>query len=272
MNESNVVWYDAATGGTAFATTDLLTGRIYYGAIKDPVTDCESLVRLAVTVNLNDPGTPTLVTTGTQNFCKVNGPTFASVQFNESNIVWYTALTGGTLISSATALTSGTYYAAIKDLTTNCESATRLPVDIIVTDPATPTTTQSTQNFCLSAAAAVANIQVNESNVVWYDAATGGTAFASTDLLTGRIYYGAIKDPVTDCESSVRLAVTVNVNDPGTPTLVTAGTQNFCTVNAPTFASVQFNEANIVWYTALTGGTLIPSATALTSGTYYACN
>ncbi|WP_345157545.1 hypothetical protein, partial [Flavobacterium ginsengisoli] len=270
VNESNVVWYDAATGGTAFATTDLLTGRIYYGAIKDPVTDCESLVRLAVTVNLNDPGTPTLVTTGTQNFCKVNGPTFASVQFNESNIVWYTALTGGTLISSATALTSGTYYAAIKDLTTNCESATRLPVDIIVTDPATPTTTQSTQNFCLSAAAAVANIQVNESNVVWYDAATGGTAFASTDLLTGRIYYGAIKDPVTDCESSVRLAVTVNVNDPGTPTLVTAGTQNFCTVNAPTFASVQFNEANIVWYTALTGGTLIPSATALTSGTYYA--
>ncbi len=270
VNESNVVWYDAATGGTAFATTDLLTGRIYYGAIKDPVTDCESLVRLAVTVNLNDPGTPTLVTTGTQNFCKVNGPTFASVQFNESNIVWYTALTGGTLISSATALTSGTYYAAIKDLTTNCESATRLPVDIIVTDPATPTTTQSTQNFCLSAAATVANIQVNESNVIWYDAATGGNAFASTDLLTGRIYYGAIKDPVTDCESSVRLAVTVNVNDPGTPTLVTAGVQNFCTVNAPTFASVQFNEANIVWYTALTGGTLIPSATALTSGTYYA--
>ncbi|WP_286966097.1 gliding motility-associated C-terminal domain-containing protein [Flavobacterium sp. UBA4854] len=270
VNESNVVWYDAATGGTAFASTDLLTGRIYYGAIKDPVTDCESLVRLAVTVNLNDPGTPTLVTTGTQNFCKVNGPTFASVQFNESNIVWYTALTGGTLISSATALTSGTYYAAIKDLTTNCESATRLPVDVIVTDPATPTTTQSTQNFCLSSASTVANIQVNESNVVWYDAATGGNAFASTDALTGRIYYGAIKDPVTDCESSVRLAVTVNVNDPGTPTLVTAGTQNFCTVNAPTFASVQFNESNIVWYTALTGGTLIPSVTALTSGTYYA--
>jgi len=270
VNESNVVWYDAATAGTAFAPTDLLTGRIYYGAIKDPVTDCESLVRLAVTVIVNDPGTPTLVTAGTQNFCKENAPTFASVQFNESNIVWYTAMTGGTVIPSATALTSGTYYAAIKDLTTNCESATRLPVAVIVTDPATPTTTESTQNFCLSSASTVANIQVNESNVIWYDAATAGTAFALTDLLTSRIYYGAIKDPVTDCESSIRLAVTVIVNDPGTPTLVTAGTQNFCTVNAPTFASVQFNETNILWYTALTGGTLIPSATALTSGTYYA--
>jgi len=270
VNESNVVWYDAATGGTAFASTDLLTSRIYYGVIKDPVTNCESSVRLAVTVNVNDPGTPTLVTAGTQNFCTVDAPTFASVQFNETNIVWYTALTGGTLIAPTTALTSGTYYAAISDLTTGCESATRLQVDVIVTDPATPTTTESTQNFCLSAASTVANIQVNESNVVWYDAATGGTAFASTDLLTNRIYYGAIKDPVTNCESSVRLAVTVNVSDPGTPTLVTAGTQNFCTVNAPTFASVQFNETNIVWYTALTGGTAIPSTTALTSGTYYA--
>jgi len=270
VNESNMVWYDAATGGTAFASTDLLTGRIYYGAIKDPVTGCESLVRLAVTVNVNDPGTPTLVTAGTQNFCTANAPTFASIQFNELNIVWYTAATGGTAIALTAALTSGTYYAAIKDLTTNCESATRLPVDVIVTDPATPTTTESTQNFCLSAASTVANIQVNESNVVWYDAATGGTAFASTDLLTGRIYYGAIKDPVTNCESSVRLAVTVNVNDPGTPTLVTAGTQNFCTVNAPTFASVQFNQSNIVWYTAITGGTLIPSTTALTAGQYFA--
>ena len=122
-------------------------------------------------MNVNDPGTPTLVTAGTQNFCLVNAPTFASVQFNEANIVWYTALTGGTVIASTTALTSGTYYAVIKD-------------------------------------------------------------------------------PTTTCESAERLTVTINVSDPGTPTLVTAGTLNFCLVNVPTFASVQFNEANIVWYTA----------------------
>ncbi|BFM44649.1 hypothetical protein CFS9_32900 [Flavobacterium sp. CFS9] len=268
---ANIVWYTALTGGTLIPSTTALTTGVYYAAIKDPTTLCESNVRLAVTINVTDPGTPTLVTAGTQNFCLVNAPTFASVQFNEANIVWYTALTGGTVIPSTTALTSGTYYAVIKDPITNCESAVRLAVVISVTDPGTPTlVTAGTQNFCLVNAPTFASVQFNEANIVWYTALTGGTVIPSTTALTSGTYYAVIKDPVTNCESAVRLAVVISVTDPGTPTLVTAGTQNFCLVNAPTFASVQFNEANIVWYTALTGGTVIPSTTALTSGTYYA--
>ncbi|MCP2025681.1 gliding motility-associated-like protein/uncharacterized repeat protein (TIGR01451 family) [Flavobacterium sp. HSC-32F16] len=271
FNESNIVWYTALTGGTAIPSTDVLTSGTYYAAISDPATGCESAVRLSVTINVNDPGTPTLVTAGTQNFCLINAPTFASVQFNETDIVWYTALTGGTLIPSTTALTSGTYYAAISDPATGCESNTRLTVTINVNDPGTPTlVTAGTQNFCLVNAPTFASVQFNESNIVWYTALTGGTAIPSTDVLTSGTYFAAISDPATGCESAVRLSVTINVNDPGTPTLVTAGTQNFCLINAPTFASVQFNETDIVWYTALTGGTLIPSTTALTSGTYYA--
>ncbi|GIQ59919.1 hypothetical protein Flavo103_30550 [Flavobacterium collinsii] len=271
FNEANIVWYTALTGGTVIPSTTALTSGTYYAVIKDPTTTCESAVRLAVTISVTDPGTPTLVTAGTQNFCLVNAPTFASVQFNEANIVWYTALTGGTVIPSTTALTSGTYYAVIKDPTTTCESAVRLAVTISVTDPGTPTlVTAGTQNFCLVNAPTFASVQFNEANIVWYTALTGGTVIPSTTALTSGTYYAVIKDPTTTCESAVRLAVTISVTDPGTPTLVTAGTQNFCLVNAPTFASVQFNEANIVWYTALTGGTVIPSTTALTSGTYYA--
>ncbi|URC11141.1 gliding motility-associated C-terminal domain-containing protein [Flavobacterium sp. B183] len=271
FNEANIVWYTALTGGTVIPSTTALTSGTYYAVIKDPVTNCESAVRLAVVISVTDPGTPTLVTAGTQNFCLVNAPTFASVQFNEANIVWYTALTGGTVIPSTTALTSGTYYAVIKDPVTNCESAVRLAVVISVTDPGTPTlVTAGTQNFCLVNAPTFASVQFNEANIVWYTALTGGTVIPSTTALTSGTYYAVIKDPVTNCESAVRLAVVISVTDPGTPTLVTAGTQNFCLVNAPTFASVQFNEANIVWYTALTGGTVIPSTTALTSGTYYA--
>jgi len=271
FNEANIVWYTALTGGTAIAPTTALTSGTYYAAISDPTTTCESAVRLEVVINVNDPGTPTLVTAGTQNFCLVNAPTFASVQFNEANIVWYTALTGGTAIASTTPLTSGTYYAAISDPATGCESNTRLEVVINVSDPGTPTlVTAGTQNFCLVNAPTFASVQFNEANIVWYTALTGGTAIASTTPLTSGTYYAAISDPTTTCESAVRLEVVINVSDPGTPTLVTAGTQNFCLVNAPTFASVQFNEANIVWYTALTGGTAIASTTALTSGTYYA--
>ncbi len=271
VNESNVVWYNVETGGTPLASTTALVNGIYYAAATDAITGCESSIRLAVTISINDPGTPTLVTAGTQNFCLVNAPTFASIQTNESNIVWYTALTGGTLIPSTTVLTTGQYFAAISDPATGCESAVRLTVDVIVSDPGTPTlVTAGTQNFCLEDAPTFASIQTNESNIVWYTALTGGTLIPSAAALTTGTYYAAISDPATGCESASRLTVEVIVNDPGTPTLVTAGTQNFCLVNAPTFASVQFNQSNIIWYTALSGGTVIAPTTALTSGTYYA--
>ncbi|MBF4464030.1 gliding motility-associated C-terminal domain-containing protein [Flavobacterium sp. LC2016-12] len=271
LNEANIVWYTALTGGTVIPSTNTLTSGTYFAVIKDPTTGCESAVRLSVTISVTDPGTPTLVTAGTQNFCSVDAPTFASIQLNEANIVWYTALTGGTVIPSTNTLTSGTYFAVIKDPTTGCESAARLSVTISVTDPGTPTlVTAGTQNFCSVDAPTFASIQLNEANIVWYTALTGGTVIPSTNTLTSGTYFAVIKDPVTGCESAVRLSVTINVTDPGTPTLVTAGTQNFCSVDAPTFASIQLNEANIVWYTALTGGTVIPSTNALTSGTYFA--
>ncbi|MET3029504.1 hypothetical protein ABXT06_22725, partial [Flavobacterium sp. UW10123] len=111
----------ALTGGTVIAPTTALTTGQYFAAISDPTTGCESAARLTVDVIVNDPGTPTLVTAGTQNFCQVNAPTFASVQFNQTNIVWYTALTGGTVIAPTTALTTGQYFAAISDATTGCE-------------------------------------------------------------------------------------------------------------------------------------------------------
>ncbi len=270
-NETNIVWYTAATGGTVIAPTTVLTTGQYFAAISEPTTGCESADRLTVDVIVNDPGTPTLVTAGTQTFCKEDLPTFASIQTNPANVVWYTAATGGTVIAPTTALTSGQYFAAISDPTTGCESADRLTVDVIVNDPGTPTlVTAGTQNFCKANLPTFASIQTNPANLVWYDEATGGNVIASATALTSGQYFAAISDPTTGCESADRLTVDVIVNDPGTPTLVTAGTQNFCLVNAPTFASVQFNEANIVWYTTITGGTLIASTTALTSGTYYA--
>ena len=271
VNETNVVWYTTPTGGLPLASTTPLANGVYYAGATDIVFGCESSVRLAVTVTVTDPGTPTLVTAGTQNFCLVDAPTFASIQTAQTNIVWYTAATGGTLIPSTTALTTGQYFAAISDPTTGCESATRLTVDVIVNNPTTPTlVTAGTQNFCLEDAPTFASIQTNEGNIVWYTSATGGTLIPSTTALTTGQYFAAILDPATACASATRLTVDVIVNDPGTPTLVTAGTQNFCQEDAPTFASIQTTQSNIVWYTAATGGTQIPSITVLTTGQYFA--
>ncbi|WP_246236368.1 Ig-like domain-containing protein [Flavobacterium ajazii] len=267
VNESNVVWYDSLTSTTAIAPTTALTNGIYYGAILDPVTSCESSVRLQVTISVNDPGTPT-TTDDTQDFCLVNAPTVASIQVNEANVVWYDSLTSTTAIAPTTALANGIYYGAILDPITNCESAVRLQVTITINDPGTPTTIDNTQDFCLVNAPTVANIQVNEANVVWYNSLTSTTAIAPTTALANGIYYGAILDPITNCESAVRLQVTITINDPGTPT-TTDSTQDFCLINAPTVASIQVNEANVVWYNSLTSTTAIAPTTALTNGIYY---
>ncbi|TDW52015.1 gliding motility-associated-like protein [Flavobacterium sp. 270] len=263
-----IVWYTAATGGTAIPTTTALATGNYYAAIFDAATNCESTVRLAIAVTINDPGTPTTADT-TQDFCLVNAPTVANIQTNETNVVWYASATGGTAIAPTTALASGIYYAALVDTVTGCESNVRLAVTISVTDPATPTTTDTTQDFCLVNAPTVANIQTNETNVVWYSTATGGTAIPATTALASGIYYAALLDAVTNCESSIRLAVTISVTDPGTPT-TTDTTQDFCLVNAPTVANIQVNQTNVVWYAAATGGTAIAPTTALANGVYYA--
>jgi gliding motility-associated-like protein/uncharacterized repeat protein (TIGR01451 family) len=268
VNETNVVWYSTATGGTALTMTTALSGGMYYGAIKDPVTGCESSVRLQVTINVNDPGSPT-TTAATQTFCLVNTPTVANIQVNETNVVWYSTATGGTALTSTTALTNGIYYGAILDPVTNCQSATRLQVTINVANPATPTTTNATQGFCITSAPKVVNIQVNEANVVWYSTPTGGTVIPSTTALASGIYYGAILDPVTGCQSATRLQVTVNINNPAATPTTNAAIQSFCSFNAPTVANIQVNQANVVWYSTATGGTALPATTALTTGTYY---
>jgi gliding motility-associated-like protein/uncharacterized repeat protein (TIGR01451 family) len=268
VNEANVVWYSTQTGGIALAATTPLTTGVYYGAIKDPVTGCESTIRLQVTINVTDPGTPTTAD-NTQDFCLINTQTIANIQVNEANVIWFSTQTGGTAIPVTTALANGIYYGAILDPVTNCESAIRLQVTINLTNPATPTTTNASQSFCITSVPTVTSIQVNEANVVWYSTLTGGTALASTTALTNGIYYGAIKDPVTGCESTVRLQVIVNINNPAATPTTNNATQNFCSVNAPTVANIQVNQTNVVWYNIATGGTALPATTALVTGTYY---
>ncbi|KOP35670.1 hypothetical protein AKO67_24135, partial [Flavobacterium sp. VMW] len=273
-----IVWYTAATGGTAIPTTTALVTGNYYASILNPATNCESNVRLAIAVSVTDPGTPT-TTDATQDFCLVDAPTVANIQVNTpavGTIVWYTAATGGTAIPATTALVTGNYYASILNPATNCESNVRLAVAVSVTDPGTPTTTDATQDFCLVDAPTVADIQVNTpatGTIVWYTAATGGTAIPATTVLVTGNYYASILNPTTNCESNVRLAVAVSVTDPGTPT-TTDATQDFCLIDTPTIADIQVNTpavGTIVWYTAATGGTAIPTTTtALVTGTYYA--
>ncbi|EJL60801.1 hypothetical protein PMI10_03659, partial [Flavobacterium sp. CF136] len=85
--------------------------------------------------------------------------------------VTYTISSTGVLTVTGLTLAASpiTYYVGVSSDTT-CENiaGTLQAATVIINDPTIPTTTDNTQDFCLVNAPTVANIQVNESNVVWY--------------------------------------------------------------------------------------------------------
>ncbi|WP_300570937.1 gliding motility-associated C-terminal domain-containing protein [Flavobacterium sp.] len=270
VNESGVTWYDAAINGSiVLPSTALIDGMIYYASQIDPINGCISSVRLAVTVNINDGATPTTNDT-TQDFCSSSNPTVANIQVNESGVTWYDAATNGNVVLPSTALIDNMiYYASQTDPANGCVSSIRLAVTVNINDGATPTTLDTTQDFCLVSSPTVANIQVNESGVTWYDAATNGNiVLPSTALIDGMVYYASQIDPINGCVSSVRLAVTVNINDGATPTTLDT-TQDFCLTSNPTVANIQVNESGVTWYDAAINGNIVLPSTALIDGMIY---
>ena len=262
VNEANVIFYDAASGGTILApTTPLISGN-YFAVISDG--NCESETRLEIAVSITDLATPTTNATS-QTFCASENPTIADIQVNEANVIFYDAASGGTAIDPTTALVSGNYFAVISD--GNCESETRLEIAVSVTDLATPTTNAASQTFCASENPTVADIQVNEANVIFYDAASGGNVLAPTTALQNGNYFAVISDG--NCESETRLEIAVSVTDLATPT-TNAASQTFCASENPTIADIQVNESGIIFYDAVSGGTILAPTTPLISGNYFA--
>ncbi|NUY79522.1 gliding motility-associated C-terminal domain-containing protein [Flavobacterium sp. MAH-1] len=262
VNETGVVFFDAPTGGNQFSASTPLTAGTYYAAFGN--VDCENAPRLEIAVTIGNPATPT-TNDATQNFCSIDAPTVADIQVNETGVIFYTTPNGGTPLAASAPLTNGTYYAALSD--GSCESAIRLEIAVTIGNPATPTTNDASQEFCLADNPTVAEIQVNGTGVIFYSAATGGTPLAATTPLTNGTYYVAASDGT--CESAVRLEIAVTISNPATPT-TNDDSQIFCLANNPTVADLEVNEANVVFYTQLTGGTPLSASTALVTGTYYA--
>jgi hypothetical protein len=132
---------------------------------------------------------------------------------------WYTAPTGGvaTIRASGVAFvtpvltTTTTFYVAAAKIGCPEESA-RVAVKVTVTPVGTPTTIDTTPEFCAFNNPTVVNIQVNEPNISFYDNPTGGIPIPpATPLVDNKIYYASITDAVTGCGSTIRLAITVDL-------------------------------------------------------------
>ena len=209
----------------------------------------------AVSIQVIEIGTPT-TNDATQNFCASDNPTIASLQVNETGVIWYDAAVNGSALGPTTALVDGaTYYAGITDTVSGCSSSSRLEVTVTITTVPTPTTNDATQNFCASDNPIIASLQVNETGVIWYDAAVNGSALdPTTALVDGATYYAGITDPISGCSSLTRLAILVNFLENQSAT-ITTNSSDSC-VRTPITYTTEAGMSNYVW-TVSNGGVIV---------------
>jgi Ig-like domain CHU_C associated/Secretion system C-terminal sorting domain len=268
---TNLKWYTVPSGGAGSTTaptpiTTALGTVTYY--VSQTTGICEG-PRAAIAVNTTAvPAAPTVTSPIT--YCQ--GVAAVALTATGSNLLWYTAATGGT--GSATApvpstATVGpiTYYVS---QTTGCESPRAAIVVTVIAGTVAPTVT-SPVTYCQGATSVP--LTATGTSLLWYTTATGGVGSAtaptpSTATAGTTIFY--VTQTLGTCESP-RAAITVTVNaTPAAPTVTSP--INYCQ-NASS-AALTATGTNLLWYTGPTGGAgsttaPTPLTTALGTIIYY---
>lgn len=151
-------------------------------------------------------GTPAPMADAVQEFC--NAATVAGLMAEGTAVVWYASETGGTPLTSSTALVNGaTYYASQN---TGCESVGRTAVTVMIyTTPAPAGAGEQSLGYN----GTVGDLNVTGTDVQWYTSATGDVLVdISAPLTEGISYYAS--QTLNGCESQVRLEVTIMVMPP----------------------------------------------------------
>ncbi|MBN8640265.1 MAG: T9SS type A sorting domain-containing protein [Flavobacteriales bacterium] len=205
-----IYWYNAPTGGTlvatggTFTTPVLGTTTTYYVEV---VNGTCSSARTAVVATVYAVSVITSTTPNSR--CDVGTLTLSATSSN-GVISWYDAPSGGNLLATGSNFTTPvltsttTYY--VESQNGDCISPRTA-----VTASIAPTSAPSgfaNQTYCDGET--VDLIVVTGSNIIWYDAPSGGNVIpAGTPITAGTTYYAS--QTVTSCESIDRLAVTMTL-------------------------------------------------------------
>ncbi|KAF2326859.1 Ig-like domain-containing protein, partial [Flavobacterium daemonense] len=253
---SNLKWYSAATGGTKYKGTDTVVSGNYY--VSQTANSCGESARTLVQVTIND--IPSAPTASSQVFCATDGKTVSNLIATGSNLKWYSASSGGTLYDGTETLSTKNYYVSQSN---SCGESPRTALAVTVNTTAAPTA--PAQSFCLPDAKKVNNLVVTTgTNLKWYNASAGGTAYGGTETLATGTYY--VTQTLNNCESP-RTAVSVTVYNTPVPT---ANSQTFCAGDAKKVNDlVVTSGTNLKWYSASSGGTAFNGTEILSSANYY---
>ncbi|UPT71532.1 MAG: T9SS type A sorting domain-containing protein [Flavobacterium sp. JAD_PAG50586_2] len=263
-------WYDAAIGGNLvftgsnFVTPTLSTTTTYY--VEGVNGTCVSTIRTAVTATVNT--LPVITATTPASRCGSGIVTLSAVS-SVGNLVWYNVATGGTALATGTSFSPSisnttTYYV---EATNGTCTSTRTAV-IATIDVAESITSTTPGNRCDTGSVTLSAVATG-GTLNWYSVPTGGSilgtgaSFVTPSLSSSTTYYVAVTNGTC---TSARIAVVASVNGLAAPT--GNANQSFCT-SGNVGSIVTTSGTNIVWYTAATGGTVVPNSTALVSGTTY---
>ena len=181
---------------------------------------------LAITVNSNGTTAPLSGGNQVQTHCTPNTiPTLTATAIPPAGniVIWYNALTGGSMILNPILNTIGTitYYAASKNTTTNCESSLRTAVSLTINSAAAPVvTTNGPVTFCQGG-----NVTLTASAGNSYVWSNGATTQSITVNVLGS--YNVTVDQGNGCIIA-SAATIVTVNPLPTINIIAVGATTFC--------------------------------------------
>lgn len=271
-SSGSTVWYANASGGTALATTNsfttpsISTTTTYY--VEAVNGSCIS-IRVPVIATVN--ASPSITSTTPASACTPGCATLVATA-SSGTIQWFTVASGGTVYFTGPNLTicnlpsTTTYY--VQTTNGTCTS-NRVPVVYTVTG-AIPSLLSTTGGNNCGPGTVTLNATADSGTLNWYNASTGGTLlgtgnnFTTPSISTTTIYY--VEASNGTCSSN-RLAVTASISSTSPP--IATANQTFCAGEIVGYITVIPSGPSIIWYTAATGGTVVPNGTALVSGTTY---
>jgi hypothetical protein len=211
---------------------------------------CATTATMTITVN------PNITPTFTQVAPICLGTTLAALPTTSSNGItgsWSPALDNTVTTTYTFTPTAGLCA------TTATMTITVIPLPIVPNG-------ESMQNFCAIANPTISDLVLNSTTVYWFSSLTSTTPLSTTTLLNdATTYYAASYDVNTSCLSGTRFSVTVYLNNPEPPDIVT--TQAFCEETNPTIATLKdTNPNNMVYYDASVNGNVLLDTVELTNG------
>jgi len=273
------------SGGSGLsATAEDQTG-LTAGTYNLVVTDANHVASKVFTFTVTQPTADVALVQKSVSDATVCSPAPSNVTFtvgsSQSGVIYELKTTGGISLSPAvTATGTGsdlnlvllqanvptqtTSYKVVARSASGCTSLDMNDLAVLTVNLTPAPTGAIAQSFCSSNSPKISNISVSGSNIIWYNAASGGSVLLSnTTLVNGTTYYAS--QTLNGCESASRLAVTATVT--ATPQIITKTYGYICGSGTTTLYATSSAGSTINWYSASTGGTSLVSGTSFTTPT-----